>query len=371
MHVTVLKENFYKALGIVHRNISTRPTLPVLNNILLQTNEEGSLIVSSSNLEMGIVVRVGAKIEKSGETTVPGRLFTEYISQLPSEKITFFLDKDIVTVKTQSTSATFATLPAKDFPPFPSNIKKEPVSLPYSVFQNGVLKTAFAASTDEGRPVLTGIRLQSTDNRIGFYATDGYRLSIEQIKTSEKTDVMDFVFPSRILVEVTRIAQEEQMKNISFVSLGEKNQVVFYLGDVTVVTRLIEGDFPNIERIIPTSFKTKAVLEVERFLRSVKACSLFARGSSNIVKMKVEKNGVKMSANTPQIGENTEFVEAKVEGEEMEIAFNYRFLLDLLNTYSEKEIVMESSGSLNPGVFKPVSSPDTFLHIIMPVRLQG
>lgn len=370
MTITILKENLYKALNVAQRNISLRPQLPVLNNILLKTDDDG-LIISSSNLEIGIVIHVSAKIENSGETTVPGRLFTEYISQLPSEKITLTLEKDILKVKTQSNEATFATLSAKDFPPFPAPLKTTSISLPYSAFKDGVSHTSFASSTDEGRPVLTGIRIRSLEDGIGFYATDGYRLSIDHVQLPKLQDSLDFIFPSRILVEVMRIAEEEHVKDISFVSLGEKKQVIFTIGNVTVVTRLIDGDFPNVERIIPATFKTRVLLDVERFLRSVKTSSLFARGSSNIIKLKIEKKGVRFSANTPQVGENSEFLETQVEGEEMEIAFNYRFLLDLLNNFTEKEIALESSGPLNPGVFKPVSVKERFLHVIMPVRLQG
>ncbi|MBI2611589.1 DNA polymerase III subunit beta [Candidatus Gottesmanbacteria bacterium] len=370
MRVTILKENLYKALSIASRNISLRPQLPVLNNILLKTEGDG-LILSSATMELGIVVKAGAKIEEEGETTVAGRLFTEYISQLPSEKLTLSFDKDVLTAKTQSASGSFTTLPAKDFPSFPVSGKNETVSIPLLAFQNGVIRTAFAASTDDGRPVLTGIRILASNKGIGFYATDGYRLSIEQIKTEKEVGGLDFIFPARILVEILKIAQEEQVKDILFTSLGEKKQVIFSLGKVTVVTRLIEGDFPNIEKIIPTTFKTKVTVEAEKFLSSVKMCSLFARGSSNIVKIKIQKNGLRLSANTPQVGENVDEMDAAVEGEEMEIAFNYRFLLDLLNNFPDKEVLLESSGPLNPGVFKPASGKENFLHIIMPVRLQG
>ena len=371
MKVTILKENLQKALGIVNRNISLRPQLPILNNILIKIDNDG-LIIASSSLEIGVKVRVSSKIDEAGEITVPGRLFTEYISQLPAEKIVLLLEKDNLVVKTQKTRASFATLSAKDFPPFPVVKNEKPISLLSDIFQNGIMKTSFAASIDEGRPVLTGIRIRSFGDGIGFYATDGYRLSIYRVKVGADVTEMDFIFPARVLVEVSRIMQEEKVKEIVFVSLGGKNQVVFSIGEVTVATQLIEGEFPSIEKIIPTSFKTRAIIEAESFLKSVKICSLFARGSSNIVKLKIEKNGINFSANTPQIGENSEFMEASIEGEEMEIAFNFRFLLDLLNNYSGKEIVFESSGALNPGLFKPTTEgKEEFLHIIMPVRLQG
>ncbi len=143
------------------------------------------------------------------------------------------------------------------------------------------------------------------------------------------------------------------------------------MSNTTLFTRIIDGEFPNVEKIIPSSFKTKVTVDCNEFTQAVKTASLFARGAANIIKIKIEKEGLRLSANTPQVGQNEDFVEAKVEGEESEIAFNYRFLLDLLANFPEESLVLESSGPLNPGVFKPSKPTPSFLHIIMPVRVQG
>ncbi|EKD85481.1 MAG: hypothetical protein ACD_38C00015G0003, partial [uncultured bacterium] len=166
-----------------------------------------------------------------------------------------------------------------------------------------------------------------------------------------------------------RIAQEIKVEEIGFSIIENKNQTVFFLPDIYIFTRLIDGEFPNIEKIIPIGAKTKVAIDRDQFAQSVKTASLFARGAANIIKIKIEKEGLRLSANTPQVGEDEDFIEAKVEGEEAEIAFNYRFLLDLLNNFPEKEVIFETSGSLNPGVFKPAKG--SFLHLIMPVRVQG
>ena len=160
-------------------------------------------------------------------------------------------------------------------------------------------------------------------------------------------------------------------EEIGFSVIENKNQAVFTMSNTTVFTRIIDGEFPNIEKIIPSSFKTKVTVDCHEFTQAVKTASLFARGAANIIKIKIEKNGLRLSANTPQVGQNEDFVEAKVEGEESEIAFNYRFLLDLLANFPEENLVLESSGPLNPGVFKPSKPTPSFLHIIMPVRVQG
>ncbi len=371
MKFSILKENFNKALSTVSRTIPIRPPLPILNNILLKA-ENNELKIIATNLETGIIVSMGAKIEKQGEVSVPGKLVTEFVSSLPAEKIEVILDKEILHIKTQKTTASFNTLPAKEYPPLPSVKEKADLNFGLKQLGSSVGKTAFAASLDEGRPILTGVKVKIAGGKLYFYATDGYRLSMSQEKISSSfKEEMELVFPAKTLVEVVRIASEENQEEVGLSLVKEKNQAIFSTERTYVMTRLIDGEFPNIEKIIPSMFKTKVTFDTEKLLQSVKIASLFARGASNIIKLQIKKDGVWLSANTPQVGEDQDFVDAKVEGEDSDIAFNYRFLLDLLNNFSDKQIVFESSGPLNPGVFKPASSDSSFLHIIMPVRLQG
>ena len=170
---------------------------------------------------------------------------------------------------------------------------------------------------------------------------------------------------------MVRIAVEVKAEEVGFSIIENKNQVVFILPNILIYTRLIDGEFPNTDKIIPQSFKTKIIVEKEQLTSAVKTTSLFARGAANIIKIKIEKDGLRLSANTPQVGEDEVFVDAKVEGEESEIAFNFRFLLDLLANFPEENIILETSGSLNPGVFKPASTKLSYLHLVMPVRVQG
>lgn len=370
MKFSVLKENLSKALLVVNRTIPAKPQLPILSNILIKS-EDGHIKIVGTNLETGIVVSVGAKIETPGEITVPGKLLTEFVSSLPSEKIDVVLEKEILRVKTNTVSAGFNTITAKEFPPFPLTKPTPQVTFSVKELGENISRVAFAASIDEGRPVLTGIKMRISSGKIHFYATDGYRLSIVSDKLESKMEDTQLIFPAKTLVEVIRIAVEEKDEKVGLFLSGENNQAIFVTSSTQIVTRLIDGEFPNVEKIIPATFKTRIVFDRENFLQSVKIASLFARGASNIIKMKIGKDGVNLMANTPQVGENQDFLDVKVEGEETEIAFNYRFLLDLLNNFSDKQIAFESSGSLNPGVFKPVSGSSSFLHIIMPVRLQG
>ena len=369
MHLFVLKENLNKALSIVGRCISTRPQLPILSNILLKT-ENNQLKISATNLELSIVFTIGAKVEKEGEITVPGKLISEFINNLTADKIEFLLEGTNLIVKTNKPHASFSTTTTSDFPPFPT-LPPTKKTLPLNKLKESILRTVFAASIDEMRPVLTGVKTTIKNGKISFIATDGYRLSIEEAVFPDKQEELQAILPAQSLLELVKAAAEVKAEEVGFSIIEGKNQVVFSLSNIQMFTRLIDGEFPNIEKIIPVGFKTKVIIDKEQLAQAVKTTSLFARGAANIVKIKVEKDGLRLKAVTPQIGEEEDFVEAKVSGEEVEIAFNFRFLLDLLANFPDKELILEASGPLAPGLFKPTSPNISFLHLIMPVRIQG
>jgi len=367
MHFFVLKENLNKTLTILGRNISSRVQLPILSNILIKT-ENGQLKLATTNLELGIVFLIPAKIEKQGEITVPGKLLTEFINSLATDKIEFILENTNLMVKTTKTKASFSTIPGTDFPTFPETPQTKNIFL-FEKIKNSIYRTTFAASIDEGRPVLTGTKITISQGKMTLTATDGYRLSKEQIELPDKKLDLNIILPAQSLAEMIRIATELKTEEIIFSIIDNKNQAVFGLSQATIYTRVIEGEFPNIEKIIPATCKTKVTIDTQQFANAVKTTSLFARSAANIIKIKIEKEGLRLKAMTPQIGEDEEFVEAKVEGEEDDIAFNYRFLLDLLANFPEEQLVLETSGPLNPGVFKPLSALP-YLHLIMPIRIQ-
>lgn len=369
MHFFVLKENIQKVITITGRNISSHPQLPILSNILIKA-EEGKLTLGVTNLEIGVVFTIPAKVEKAGETTIPGKLLTEFISLLTTDKIEFLQDGNNLKVSTLKTKAMFATTPPFDFPPFPKvpDIKN---TFSFNMIKNALSHTVFAASNDEGRPVLTGVKTVVAGGKLTLWATDGYRMSMETVSLSDKKEEFTTILPSQVLSEILRIAADLKAEDIGFSIIENKNQAVFTLPQVQVFTRLIDGEFPNVEKIIPALFKTKVTVGRDDLSQAVKTTSLFARNAANIIKIKIEKDGLRLTAATPQIGEDEDFIEAKIEGELGEIAFNYRFLIDLLNNFPEEDVVLEVSGPLNPGVFKPASGKSSFLHIIMPVRIQN
>lgn len=368
MHVLILKDNLTKALSVVSKGLSLKPQLPILSHLLIKAHNN-QLEFCSTNLELGIVFTVPAKIEKEGEVAVPGKLLTEFVNSLFTDKIELIATEKNLQVKTNKTKGLLAIGNPADFPPLPatSTVNKK---LPLKKIKDAILRTVFAASSDEGRPVLTGVKTVIANEKLLLSATDGYRLSKEEVDLAGTTDPMEVILPAQTLMEMVRIAETLDAQVVELSIIENKNQVVFGLPNTKIFTRLIDGEFPNIEKIIPAGFKTRVIVDKDLFHQAIKTTSIFARGSANIIKIKIEKEGLKLSANTPSVGEEEDFVEAKIDGEESEIAFNFRFLLDLLNNFPGKELVMESQGPLNPGVFKPKAALPNFLHIIMPVRVQ-
>ena len=372
MKVSVLQENLSKGVAIVSRSTSTQAQLPILANILLAT-EKGRLKLSATNLETGINFYLGAKIEEEGAITVPAKTLVELISSLSPEKIHLETKGDSLKISSLNFKAEINGINASEFPKIPSFKGKPSFAFEAKDFKEMVDQVAFSAATDEGRPVLTGVRLAVKNGKLSLVATDGYRLSVKRLQSPIRQPVEQakfkkpLIIPARTLQEVSRIKEEGEIK---ILIMEKGNQLIFGLEDVEVVTRLIEGEFPAFEKIIPGEKKTKAVVDREELLRAIKITSIFARETANIVKFQISKNKLQISANAPQVGSNEALVEVKIEGEENEIAFNFRYLVDFLNSVTSEEIAFEMTGPLNPGVFKIKDDP-AFLHIIMPVRLQS
>ena len=368
MKLTILQENLNKAISCVERFVSTKTQLPILSNIFLKA-ENNKFKLQATNLETGISLWLGAKIEKEGEITIPARIFSEFLNSLPKEKVKLELKDKKISVTCGSFSASFTGIDASEFPPLPVLGDKKPdVVFPFSSFSPAITKVSFAAARDEGRPVLTGVKFEPKDKKLILAATDGYRLSVKEFKESKIKLDSDLIIPARSLLEIQKIVGEDEDEiGLSFTE--KKNQVIFSLSEAEIITRLIEGEFPEYRKIIPPSSSTRLVLEKTELLNALKAASIFARDSANIVRFEVEKNSLTISANSPQVGENKTVVEAKVEGGKEKIAFNCRFLLEFLNNINTEEVIFEMTGSLNPGVFKTPDDP-SYLHVIMPVRVQ-
>ena len=373
MKFSILQENLNKGLNTTNRFIASKAQLPILNNILIKT-DQGRIKLSATNLEIGINLWLGAKIQKEGEICVPAKILTEYITSLPPQKINLENKKNLLEVNSDSYNANFVSLPSVEFPIIPTLKNKPEISLSLKDLSKSISQVAFASTQDEGRPVLTGVLIKTTKDGLILVATDGYRLSLKEIKGIKGLEKLskhkEILIPSRALIEVGKIIGENKEDNDLGMSISkENNQVIFSTPNVEVISRLIEGKFPDFERIIPNKNTTKITIDTESFFQAVKSASIFARESSNIIQFEINNSQMEIISNSPQVGENKIKLEVKTEGKGGKIAFNSRYLLDLLNNLNSELLTFEMSSSLNPGVFKPADDK-SYLHIIMPIRVQ-
>jgi len=373
MKVAVLQENLAKGVGAVSRVVASKAQLPVLGNILLAT-DEGKLKLSATNLETGMNLWVGGKVEKAGKITVPARVMGELVSSLPQETVELMTEGDRLKVRCGKFKAVVNGIAAEEFPGVPSmrKEKKKPGRLVIEkrVWESSVGQVALAAGVDEARPIFTGIKIELKKGGMRLAATDGYRLSvktIEGLKGIRKEQEM--VVPARALMELTKVLGQEEEGGVVMAATDEEKQLILAVDEVEIVTRLLEGDFPDFDKIIPTTTKTTMELETEELQQAVRAAAIFARDSANIVKFRVMGDKLVISANAPQVGENEVELSGKKTGEDGEMAFNSRYLLEMLGVIKGERLSLSMSGALSPGVFREAGDK-SWLHIIMPVRVQ-
>lgn len=369
MKISVLQENLNKALLVVSRIVSQRASLPILNNVLINV-DKSQLKVSATNLEIGIIYSIGAKIEQSGSVSVPAKLFSELISSLPQDKIQLSEANSNLKIKTIDFESNLNGIDVEEFPVIPE-ISDSPVfTMDSSPLVNLLSEVVFCASIDESRPVLAGVLFEINKNILKLAATDSYRLSqkITSIKSEKNLKV---ILPIRASQEIIRILSSDDDGKEVKVYLNE-NEAMFEFGKIKLVSRLIEGNFPSYEQIIPQKTDLKVIIDRDQLLGSVKVANLFARESSNAIKMKInEKDLIEISASAAQVGENNSALKAKVTGEAMDININGKYLLDVLNVIKTEKVSLELSGKLNPCMIRPhdpkKDQKDT-TYIIMPLR---
>ncbi len=383
MRVSCLQENLSRGLNIVGRAVSPRSTLPVLGNILLAT-DEGRLKLAATNLEIGIVCWIGAKVEDDGAVTVPARLLGEFVNQLPAERID--MDLSVRTLMLNLKCARYDTnikgIDASEFPIIPTSDGADAIRIEADTLRKMINQVVFAAATDESRPTLTGVDARFNGNRLTLAATDGFRLAVRSTELAaavpEKTEV---IIPARALSELSRIIGllpkadgEAQMVEITI--SGARNQILFHLPDVDMVSQLIDANFPNYEAIIPKSFATRTTIDTQSTLRALRVANLFARDSSNIVRFQMTPGhdgapaSLTMTATSAESGDNLANLDAIIEGPEGEIAFNGRYMLDVLNVIEEPQIALETTRPSAPGVVRPVGvGPEEFTCVVMPMHI--
>ena len=367
MKLTLLTPNLQQKLSFLNKAISTKNQLPILLNILIETQTD-KIKLSTTDLEIGIEVLCPAKIEQEGKTTVPARLFTELITSLTDESITMESLENKLEVSTKRTKSVFQTVSGEEFPRLYETKGEKLAILSGKNIKNEFSSVVFSASQESTRPALSGVLVRKESQGFLLVATDGYRLSLRHYKVTEsKATNESFIVPARVFRELLSLKENDD--DITMFVSKDQNQVLFEQGDILLVGRLIEAEFPNFEKIIPSDFSVNVSFDRAELLKAVKICSVFARDSANIIKLSLAKDHITVSSGSSSVGENNVRVDALLHGEENEIAFNSRYLLDVLGNVEEKEITFDMIGPLNPGVFK-IKNDESFLHLIMPIRVQ-
>jgi DNA polymerase-3 subunit beta len=376
MKVTVLQENLARGLSVVSRAVSPRSTLPVLSNILIAT-DEGRLRLSATNLELGITCWIAARIDEEGSTTVPSRTFGDLVNTLPGDQVQLALDvkTQSLHVKGGSSNNDIKCIDAQEFPPLPVPEMDGAVQLNVADFKEMIQQVAFAASTDESRPVLMGVLLHVEKDKVTMAAADGFRLSVRKALLSQPVpQPINVIIPARALNELSRVASDSE-EPIYMVVPKNRGQVLFRVKDVEVVSQLIDGTFPDYQQIIPRNYKSRTLVSTASLLKACKQAEIFAREGSNVARFDIKQsNGemqpseVEISAVSEETGKNETIVEATVDGGSVLIAFNVKFLREALEVIKTPNVALETSAANAPGVVRPVGD-DNFLHVIMPMHL--
>lgn len=362
MKLQVTQENLTKALNTVAKIATTRNTLPILANVLLKTSDN-RLSIAATNLDIAITHAVGSKIEQNGSITVPARLMQDFISSLPGGVLELKLDDNKLHITTNKYNSTINGISAEDFPEMPAIKDGVNWKIPAVDLKRGLQKVVFAASNDDTRPILTGVYFSCPDGVVLVAATDSYRLA--EYKLSKQKIVTNFLVPSSAASDLLRIINDS---NEDIHVTHNDQQVLFKTGDITLVARLIEGNYPDYQKLIPAKFSTVAKIKREDFINITKVSALFARESAGSITIKVDgtKKTVSINAVASQLGENDATADAIVNGSG-EVTLNSRYLVDALNAFSGEQVEFCFNGKLEPCIIRSVDD-SSYMHLIMPLR---
>lgn len=376
MRMSCLQENVSKGLAIVGRAVATRTTLPITNNVLLAT--EGSrLKLAATNLEIAVSCWIGAQVEEEGAITIPARLLIDFVNSLPPERIDFALSPKTRTLELKCArfEARISGHDVDEFPPIPHIGDGLMTKVEPEVLATAIRQVVFAAATEESRPVLTGVDAEFEGEKLTLAAADGFRLAVHTLPLAQPVAARTAVIiPARSLAELNRLlgGQEEA---VEITINPQKSQVLFRLQDVEMVSQLIQGTFPNYNQLIPQSYVTKAVVDVSAFSRATKTAAIFARDGSGIVRLvitpgeELSPGRLTISARAEEVGDNVGEIDAIVDGEATKVAFNSKYLMDVLTILEEEQVALETTSPSSPGVFRPVGT-ENYLYVVMPMFVQ-
>jgi len=367
--LSVMQENLARGLSVVSRAVSARSTLPVLANVLLRTEDAG-LKLTATNLEIGITYWVPGKIESDGATTVPAKLLTDLVNSFQGgDRIDLDLGPgETLDLRCGRFASHLKGIDAEEFPAIQTTGERPTTRIAQNVLREALEQTAFAAATDEARPILTGVLCRFEGGSLTLAAADNYRIAVKTIPILDTVPDTSVVVPARALTELMRVLADSDSP-VEIVLAQARNQILFHLEGIDLVSRLIDGQFPNYQSVMPQAHTTRAIFDREELLRAVRPAALIAHESANIVKLQVGgegEPGITVSASA-EIGDHVGQVEASVEGDGTTIAFNAKYLADVLTNVTADQFALELQGPLAPGVFKPIGD-DNYVHVVMPVR---
>jgi DNA polymerase-3 subunit beta len=378
MKISCLQENLAKGLGTVGRAVATRSTLPVLSNILLES-DEGRLRLAATNLEIGLNCWIGARVEEEGSITVPARLLTEFVNSLPPGQIDMELAERTQTLnlKCARYEANIKGIDASEFPDVPTAETiggRNNFYLEADTFRQMIDQVVFAAATDESRPILTGVLAKFHQGGLTLAAADGFRLSVASADVGVDLDeTTSIIIPARALSELARVSADEE-DPIELIITPQRNQILFHLANTDLVSQLIEGNFPDYNQIIPKGHSTRTLVGTQELLKAVKVAFLFARDAANIIRFNIVPGNdltpgqIIITGTSTEFGDNVSEMDASIEGDTIEIAFNARYMIDALSVVGTPEVALETSTSSSPGVIRPADG-DNFLCVVMPMHI--
>lgn len=364
MKASLARAELVTALSIINKGLSSRTTLPILSGVLLRAENE-RLVLNSTDLDVSVQTSVPARIERAGSAVFPGRLFGDIVRSLDEGAVNIDVDGSTASVTCGTTAFTLKTLPAEEFPRFPEMDAENEVTLDSATFTDMVQKVTRAVSRDETRPVLTGALVEMKNGTLTMVATDSYRLCLVETEPGAGQQDFEAVIPGRALDDVSRLLGEEQ----SVVVSSAQNQISFRFGDSVFVTRRIEGVFPNFRQLLPTEWETQVTASKDELLAAVKRVSLMAQHSAPLrVAVMPEERTLTLSAQTHDVGEATEVIEADAQGQAVEMAFNHAYLADGIAGADSEKITIDIISPMKPGVIRSTEGMK-YTYLVMPVRL--
>ena len=366
MKVIATKESLSYGVQVVQKAVSGKSPLPILSGILLQA-KDNLLKITGTDLDIGIECNIPVTVAEEGSVVVPAKYFNEIVKKLPDTKIEIDLKKENnqIIIKYGQSEININGLPAEDYPMLPVIDKDYSITLKGNLFKSMIKQTVFASSFDNARPVFTGCLMDIKEDELNLVATDTHRLAYRRVKIDNQGSLANhsIIIPAKTLVEVNRLINEETEVTVSIT----ENQILFEMDEISLISRLIEGQFPNYRQVIPTEFKSKVRIKTKDLLESAERASLMAREGSSVIKISVEDYNMTISSNSPEIGKIQENLPVFLDGDGTQISFNSKYFTDVLKVIESEEVNLELTGSLSPGIVKPVEN-NNFIYLILPVR---